>query len=111
MAVTDPIAPARFCTRCGRARHESARFCVGCGRPFDDAAALAAVTYEPLAVEHEIRPALPYPVAYSAQRSDRASRAATGFRLILALPHIAGWIVMTVLSLLAAAAGWFAALA
>jgi hypothetical protein len=111
MAVTDPIAPARFCTRCGRARHEGARFCVGCGRAFDDAAALLPAGQLPLEADQEIRPAVPYPVAYSARRAPRASRASTGFRLILAAPHIIGWLVMFVLSLIASLAGWLSALA
>ena len=110
MVVTDPIAPARFCTRCGRARLERARFCVGCGHAFDDAALLPQGSPVLLEVEHEIRPASPYPVAYSVQRSGQVSRASTVFRLVLALPHIVGWLVITAVSLLVAVVGWIAAL-
>src|SRR5262249_27895661 len=37
-------------------------------------------------------------------------RASTAFRLILAVPHIVGWVVIAVLSLAAAVAGWLLAL-
>ncbi|HWH64528.1 MAG TPA: hypothetical protein VNS99_00445, partial [Gaiellales bacterium] len=64
--MSDPIAPARFCTNCGRPRLGDARFCVGCGRAFDTAAAVAAAPPEQWVVEETTEPVRPYPVVYRA---------------------------------------------
>src|SRR6478672_3094787 len=78
MAVSDPIAPARFCTNCGRPRLGGARFCVECGREFDVA---AAPPPEQFLFEEDLEPARPYPVTYRATYLEYPSRAGTIFRL------------------------------
>jgi hypothetical protein len=111
MAVTDPIAPARFCTNCGRPRLGGARFCVGCGREFDTAGSPSAAPPEQFLVEEAAEPARPYPVVYRASYVEHPSRAATIFRLVLALPHLVVWPLLAVVSIVLSVVGWFAVLA
>jgi hypothetical protein len=111
MAVSEPIAPARFCTNCGRPRLGDARFCVGCGRAFDAAAAVAAAPAEQWVVEEAAEPARSYPVVYRASYVEFPSRAGTIFRLVLALPHLVVWLLLAVVSTALSVVGWLAVLA
>src|SRR5690242_9258919 len=97
MAVSDPIAPARFCTNCGRPRLGGARFCVGCGREFD-VAAVSGASPPGQFLDEDAEPARPYPVTYRASYVEHPSRAGTIFRLVLALPHLVVWPLLAVVS-------------
>jgi Domain of unknown function (DUF4389) len=110
MAVTDPMAPARFCTNCGRPRLGGARFCVGCGREFDVAAVPGVPLPEQFLVEEDDEPTRPYPVVYRAACVEHPSRAGTIFRLVLAIPHLVVWPLLAVVSTVLSVVGWLAVL-
>lgn len=105
MSVIPSTVVVRYCTRCGRSRLEGARFCTACGAQFDDA---PLQTIANLPVARELEPATPYPVQMRLVYDPRRSRLAAGFRLILALPHIAGWIVVFAVALPVSLLGWLA---
>jgi hypothetical protein len=108
MAVLPPTRVARYCIRCGRARLEGAHFCTACGAAFDDS---PLQTVSMLPVESELEPTTPYPIRLRLPYDARRSRLAAAFRLVLALPHLAGWIVVLAVAVPAALLAWIATLA
>src|SRR5204862_6771505 len=101
---------ARFWIHCGRERLAGARFCAGCGWEFDTLAAPPVpVPAELLGLppaEPELLPAVPYPIEFRLAEQPAQRRATVIFRLILALPHLLGWLVLAVFSTALAVIGW-----
>jgi uncharacterized protein DUF4389 len=96
---TPAPAFARFCSRCGRERLSAARFCIACGFEFADRSA-------PLEVAHELTPDYAYPIRYVVRDDPRRQRVLTVLRLVLAVPHLIGWVLVFPLSLVVAAVSW-----
>ena len=93
------VPHARFCIRCGRERLTAARFCVGCGLGFPDPPPL-------LELAVELGPQHPYPVGYRVEYQPQRMRVLTIFRLVLALPHVAVWLLLMPLSLVVSLLSW-----
>jgi hypothetical protein len=85
--------------RCGRERLPAARFCIGCGLQFTDPPA-------PLEVAHELTPDSAYPIRYRMRDDPRRSRALAVFRLVIAVPHLTGWVLVLPVSVVVAVISW-----
>src|SRR5438876_680839 len=96
---TAGLAFAGFCSRCGRERLPAARFCIACGFQFTGPG-------PPLEVAQELTPVNAYPIRYRVRDDPRRQRALTVFRLVIAVPHLIGWVLVLPLSLVLAVLSW-----
>ena len=102
------MLPAAYAPLPGAERLPEARFCAGCGWEFDTTHPPPQLQPLPVPVvaEPELLPAAPYPVELHLGYRPHQRRVTAVFRLILALPHLAGWLAMAVLSIALAILAW-----
>ena len=60
----------------------------------------------PLEVAHELTPESAYPIRYHVRDDLRRSRALAVFRLVIAVPHLIGWILAVPMSTVVAVISW-----